>query len=592
MPKPLSEETRSQIVKLHLAGETRGSIAEKLGVSEGAVWNVIKEFTDEHKKDPKTVEKAFRVDQELAALRELAVRLKKLELSVADARAGAGLLERLRELDVDEEGLSSFVSDLYRSAKGRGHEITEVVDASIRLLELEVGTKMGYRELLKSFDDLSAKRSRLADEVNGLRAEAKSAKEERDEAIEDSGVTDKALKEFCTARDALKEVGADIADFATLGKMIANAKELSLDPQRIVEEIAAVDGLLSRHAELEKSVTALKAKKDAVEVELSQLMDELKGKESVAEKLEGVEGLGLGIDDLETLRRTIVNIGSKYGLEAKGSLARLLKDIREQYDMELGFESQLNRTKARLEIAQLTADKWTAKAESLEDAYRAEKSVVNAMRALMKAGVDRQRILGWNALLEKLGTDILTLGKDLEAYPKVKELIEAKEEEAGTLEKKIEGLDAKVKELEGRRSELVSSISAVSTSGIEEVRRAGVGIVAEVEAVGDRMKEEASKHLEGAKKVVDETKVEIESLYEEALRTGMRLGELKFLEPIHKLISSCEGDPSVVYPTLKHLFLVFEKWLEKNPPKNQLLLSNLKSVSNSLNEEMSLGRTK
>lgn len=106
---------------------------------------------------------------------------------------------------------------------------------------------MGYQELLKSFDELSAKRSRLVEEVNDLRAKAKSAKEERDKAIEDSGATDKALKEFCAARDALKEAGADIADFASLGKMIANAKELSLDPERIVEEITAVDSLLSRH---------------------------------------------------------------------------------------------------------------------------------------------------------------------------------------------------------------------------------------------------------------------------------------------------------------------------------------------------------
>lgn len=46
MPKRLSEGTRSEIVRLNFAGETRGSIANKLGVSEGAVWGVIKKFAN------------------------------------------------------------------------------------------------------------------------------------------------------------------------------------------------------------------------------------------------------------------------------------------------------------------------------------------------------------------------------------------------------------------------------------------------------------------------------------------------------------------------------------------------------------------
>jgi hypothetical protein len=54
------------------------------------------------------------------------------------------------------------------------------------------------------------------------------------------------------------------------------------------------------------------------------------------------------------------------------------------------------------------------------------------------------------------------------------------------------------------------------------------------------------KHLELAKKVVYDTKVVIDGLYEEALRAGKLLGELNYLEPLHKLISSCEGDPLVV----------------------------------------------
>lgn len=96
-------------------------------------------------------------------------------------------------------------------------------------------------------------------------------------------------------------------------------------------------------------------------------------------------------------------------------------------------ESQLNRAKAQLEAIQLNAERWAAKAENLENAYKAKKSVVDAMMALLKEGIDGQMILDWNAFLEKLGNDIEIFGKDLEGYAKVQELITAKEKEVKNL---------------------------------------------------------------------------------------------------------------------------------------------------------------
>lgn len=601
MPARLSDEDRSEILRLYfLAGEQRDSIASKLDISEGTVWNVVTEF-----------KRAFGVPKDLDIIHKLAVILRELELTPADAKAGADLLEGLKGLDADGEGLSRFVSGLYKAAEGRGHEIAEIVDGSIRLLNLEAKTEKGYEELLKSFEELSAKSIHLAEEVGMLRAEAKTAKEEKVKAIEDRDATLEALTEFCAARKVLQDVNVNVGDYVSLGNMITNAKELDMDPKRITEEIAAVDGLVARRTKLEESVAGLEKRVNAAEGKLGKLTTAINEKQPLLEKVQEVEAFGLRIEDLETLKGTIARVGSRHGLSPAQSMGKLIKDLREQYDEELGFENQLDAIKAQIEAAKLNCDTWGARLENLKSSHKAEKSVIDAMRALMAKGVDGQKVVEWNTFLEKLGTDIERFGKDLDGYAQVLELIAAKEKEVKGLEGDAAALRAQIEALKGEKSKIVNSIKALRLEGIAEIKKVESGametlraqtegfkgqlsttesvlkdlsqtainelnkttsaVINSVRDAGNEMAEEASKHLKEAEEVTDVMKTSIDSAYERALEVGKKLGEFKSLEPLLQLIASHEGDKPAVYSTMQQLCQAFKDWLANNPPNDARL---------------------
>jgi hypothetical protein len=241
------------------------------------------------------------------------------------------------------------------------------------------------------------------------------------------------------------------------------------------------------------------------------------------------------------------------------------------------------------------------------------------MKALMKAGVDGQRILDWNDFLGKAGIDVEAFCKDLEAYAGVKEAIVARGDEVKVLELSADDLRAQIGALEGEKAKVVNSIKALRIAGIAEIEKvssAAIGTIGaqrseaegsvralrvaaidEVNATATNVKKnvldmrtqmtkEASLRLQEAKAVIVDMKADIEGTYEKALETGKRLGEFKFMEPLIRLISSREGDPVIVYAIMYQLCLVLGEWLGNNPPKGTSTASNLLNLSNSLREEM------
>lgn len=226
MPKKIPNEVRSDIIRRHLQGESRDSIAGALGISGSTASGAWGEFL--------SAARSYGVESEVTELRDLAVKLRKEAITVAQAKDGATLRGLIRGLKVDEMKLAGFVSDLYRACG-----------------------------------------------------------------------------------------------------------ELHYDPKWIVQHMATVDGLEAKGRELKASNSDREAKIEAAGRELRQLDALLNAKRTLTEKIAEVEAIGLNVEYLETIRRTVAAIGAKYGLNANGSMRKLLSDLKDQYDPVLRFENQL-----------------------------------------------------------------------------------------------------------------------------------------------------------------------------------------------------------------------------------------------------------
>jgi transposase len=120
----LRQEVKVRALGLWLKGLTYRAINEKTGVSLGAVNELVNE--------------ARRKEPSLDELKELNVMLKKGDSSVVDAIRGAKILERVNELHVSLGGLESFIKFSERISSERGVEAERFIEASMRLMSLEL----------------------------------------------------------------------------------------------------------------------------------------------------------------------------------------------------------------------------------------------------------------------------------------------------------------------------------------------------------------------------------------------------------------------------------------------------------------------
>ena len=85
--------------------------------------------------------------EEIIALRSLAVELDKAKLTSEDARQGVRITNKFSKLGIDPDKHL----DLVRVCKEIGNP--EFVHSTIRLMEIEHGSGLSYRETIKRFEE-------------------------------------------------------------------------------------------------------------------------------------------------------------------------------------------------------------------------------------------------------------------------------------------------------------------------------------------------------------------------------------------------------------------------------------------------------
>ncbi len=104
--RELSQNIREQTVKLFLQGITYDDISWKLKIAKGSVVNIIDEFRDGKLSLPDDI--TVYVDE----LRHVVVDLKKHEVTVGQMRAFLRFHNRLKDLEVDDEGIEELLDVL------------------------------------------------------------------------------------------------------------------------------------------------------------------------------------------------------------------------------------------------------------------------------------------------------------------------------------------------------------------------------------------------------------------------------------------------------------------------------------------------
>jgi hypothetical protein len=100
MPARIPEISRRGVLESWLAGDSRRTIAAKYGISEGAVSNIIDEWSRQ------------RGPEQADLSRDLAVALSKTGISPLQCAQGYRVFTLLKRMGVDEESFESFINEM------------------------------------------------------------------------------------------------------------------------------------------------------------------------------------------------------------------------------------------------------------------------------------------------------------------------------------------------------------------------------------------------------------------------------------------------------------------------------------------------
>ena len=393
MSSKLPGHIKSLVIQQWLEGVQRDLIAANNGVSAGAVTNVVNEWR-------RGLGSAIIDD-----LRELGVTFRKVGITPAQCALGFRIAMMIAKLGVKkEDDLEPFILHVYNNCIDLGLSPEDVASHIKDLLEFSKNTNNNAVPLSQISDFIQQKtneKKKIEQEIQTLKDEIKTLNEEkldsehrRASALYEENMTAGELKSYSDLKEELGQYGIPIHDVSKFAKAVLGISQKGYDVGKVIEEFSELESTRRNYWDYKVSIPDLKIKCDGLNQEYSKLEQSVNSCKQKLSLNNELQAMGFGIKELKLLRNTIKEIADANNIPPDQAQQKFYKDIEEQYDDKLGFESQLN--KLRSEIATVSNN-----LTFLRTATLAQPLVGPSLQRLFSNGVVEQDIVELANLFER-----------------------------------------------------------------------------------------------------------------------------------------------------------------------------------------------
>jgi hypothetical protein len=326
----IGENTRNTIIFEWLRGKSRDSIARNLVLSAGAVTNVINAWRNA-------------LDYPVAeALRELAVGLRKLGINATRAALGANLVMILNSLGVEEQDFQAFVSDTYEYSKTIGLKPDKIADIAKQVLDLSDSVPIS--KMPTYIEQMIVEKRNLAHGIDELRAKESDARRQVDDALKKAEVTLNDLGEYLNFKRELGKHEISMDDTLKFVEALNHIKQLGFHPAVVVREFHK-----RQEVEIGKIVIdGLRIEIKKLEQERDYLIEQVGAHRQGISKYGELESMGFGLKKIKALLQTVREVAEANNILPDTAVDKFMKDVEEQYDDKLGFESTLENLRSQI----------------------------------------------------------------------------------------------------------------------------------------------------------------------------------------------------------------------------------------------------
>jgi predicted nucleic acid-binding Zn-ribbon protein len=452
MPAKLSESVKSGVIQQWLKGVERDRIALGNGLSAGAVTNIVNEWRQA-------------IDFSVAdELRELAVTLKKIGITPGECAIGCRASMMLNRVGVGNDQLQSFLSDIYKRSVELGLTPQSIASYLRDLLEfsntLVLSQIPAYLEQKKEEkDQLEKKIQDLYVETSMLQRQKSDCERLSNAAMEDYNTTTQQLRWYSGLKEELAKYGIIVDDVSYLAKVVDGARALGYDPVKIMNEISNLQLVSSQYIFYQNRLTAVKYELDGLtraRIVLEQLVQSHNQTLSIYDQLDGI---GFGLRELKLLYHTIEEISAANNMPIGDAVKKFLKDIDDNYDDWLGFESKVQKL-----ISEITT--LTQQINKIRLLSSLHPVVGQALIRLVQNGVNEEEIIAIADLIKndfssrrdpstRTGQSLID---DVRQYGSIKSTNYHLGEQADKLKKEVSSLQVEQIDLQSKNHKLIYSL--------------------------------------------------------------------------------------------------------------------------------------
>ena len=449
MPTRHPESIKSAVIQQWLEGKSRDLIAADTGLSTGALTNIIEEWRQN-------------LGIPLAKdLRELAITLKKIGISANQCALGFRTAMILIKCGVGDNEFFSFISQIYDNCKKLDLSPEKIIS---HLKDLsQFSENMSLSKISEYIEQKATEKRRLEKDIENMRTQIQTLEQEkshseelRDNAVKHEKMTTANLQWYSNLKTELNKYRIPIEDLSLFAKAVHGIGQYGYDVNKIIAEFSEKE-FLKRQLEFYRYTIPVLENKcvtlNGVCTSLGQMLNFNRQKLSQSDEL---EYMGFGLKELKLIWHTINEIAEANNISSDQAVQKFFKDIEEQYDDKLGFESKLDTL--RSEFSALNKE-----LNSSRTALLAQPLVGPVIQRLFYNGVSEQDIIDLSKLFERYrrsesNIDKQSLISELEKYGSIKSAIEQLNQKIKESKNEIASLESQRKELSHQNQQILDTM--------------------------------------------------------------------------------------------------------------------------------------
>ena len=243
----------------------------------------------------------------------------------------------------------------------------------------------------------------------------------------------------------MRKYDIPVDDISKFTKAIKGIKQYGYDVGKAISEFSESQSRETRRKMLQDSVRMLQNESNYLGQKCSSLENTVNSHEQIISIFKELEGMGFGLEELKLLWNIITEMTVANNMPLNEAQRKFFKDIEEQYDKKIGFESKVQNLKA--EVNTLTQEK-----KRLHEELLAQPLIGPILIGLFQIGVNEQDIINMAYIFQRHAdggssstsgsVDTQTLIAELQKYGSIKSTIEQLSQEADKLRNEIASLKA------------------------------------------------------------------------------------------------------------------------------------------------------